>query len=83
MHLILIFKVAGFHRSGCNFINKDTPAHTARKKKFSIQDFFSKCDQIRRFTKEILNGKLDFLCSHKCDLLATACADPIKILGKY
>ena len=35
--------------------------------KFSIKDFFSKCDQIRsvlkKFTKEILNGKLHFLCS--------------------
>ena len=26
--------------------------------KFSIKDFFSKCDQ-----EEILNGKLDFVCS--------------------
>ena len=36
--------------------------------KFSIKNFFSKCDQIRRkcglvtFTEEILNGKLHFLC---------------------
>ena len=36
---------------------------------FPIEDFFSKCDQIRRtadlvtFTEEILNGKLHFLCS--------------------
>ena len=36
--------------------------------KFSIKDFFSKCDQIRSFldlvtvTKEILNAKLQFLC---------------------
>ena len=38
---------------------------TAQKMKFSIKDFFSKCDQIRRvtFTEEILNGKLHFLCS--------------------
>ena len=40
--------------------------------KFSIKDFFSKCDQIRRkhaglvtFTEEILNGKLHFLYSEK------------------
>ena len=45
--------------------------NTAQKMKFSIQDFFSKCDQIRRpadlvtFTEEILNGKLHFLCSAK------------------
>ena len=38
--------------------------------KFSIKDFFSKCDQIRSlladlvtFTKEILNGKLHLLLS--------------------
>ena len=33
--------------------------------KFSIKNFFSKCDQIRRvtFTKEILNEKFHFLCS--------------------
>ena len=44
--------------------------HTAQKMKFSIKDFFSKCDQIRwktadlvTFTDEILNGKLYFLCS--------------------
>ena len=41
---------------------------TAQKMKFSINDFSSKCDQIRRadlatFTGEILNGKLHFLCS--------------------
>ena len=29
--------------------------------KFSIKDFFSKCDQIRR--KLRINGKLHFLCS--------------------
>ena len=31
--------------------------------KFSINDFFSKCDKIFTFTEEILNGKLRFLCS--------------------
>ena len=43
---------------------------TAQKMKFSIKDFFVKCDQIRSFmrifftfTKENLNGKLYFLCS--------------------
>ena len=34
----------------------------AQKIKFTIKDFFSKCDQII-FTEEILNGKLHFLCS--------------------
>ena len=33
---------------------------TAQKMKFSIKDFFSKYD---KFTKEILNEKLHFLCS--------------------
>ena len=38
----------------------------AQKMKFSIKDFFSKCDQaayLVTFTEEILNGKLHFLCS--------------------
>ena len=40
------------------------------KNKFSIKDFFSKCDKILRklriwshFTEEILHGKLHFLCN--------------------
>ena len=40
---------------------------TAQKMKFSIEDFFSKCDQICNFpadlvtfTEEIVNGKLHF-----------------------
>ena len=44
---------------------------TTQKLKFSSEDFFSKCDQIRRklriwftFTEEILNGKLYFLRSN-------------------
>ena len=42
--------------------------NTAQKMKFSINDLFSKCDQIRRCglvtsAEEILNGKLHFLCS--------------------
>ena len=38
---------------------------TAQKMKFSIKDFFSKCDQIRSptDTEEILNGKVHFLCN--------------------
>ena len=42
---------------------------TIQKMKFSIKDFFSKCDQICRklrmatFTEENLNRKLHFLCS--------------------
>ena len=44
--------------------------HTGQKMKFSIKDFFSKCDQTRsfpvnlvKFTEEILNWKLNFFCS--------------------
>ena len=38
-------------------LNKSGPSiDTAQKMKFSITDFFSKCDQIR-------SGKLHFLCS--------------------
>ena len=36
--------------------------------KFSIKDFFSKCNQIANlvtFAEEILNGKYYFLCSVK------------------
>ena len=42
---------------------------TALKMKFSVKDFFSKCDQIFltvdlvKFTEKILNRKLHFLCS--------------------
>ena len=35
---------------------------TAQKKKYSIKDLFSQCEQIRRFTAEIRNGKLQYLC---------------------
>ena len=43
---------------------------TAQKMKFSIKNFFSKCDQIWKqetadlvaFAEEILNGKLHFAC---------------------
>ena len=46
------------------------PSSTAQKIKFSIKDFFSKCDQMQQFpadlvtfTEETLNGKFHFLCS--------------------
>ena len=56
--------------SGMNWVNQhfqQLPLH--KKMKFSIKEFFSTCDQIRRklriwsFTKESLNGTLHFLCS--------------------
>ena len=42
---------------------------TAQKMRFSIKDFLSRCDQIRKkldlvaFAESILNEKLHFLCS--------------------
>ena len=38
---------------------------TAQKMKFSIKDFFSKCEtaDLVTLTEEIPNGKLPFLCS--------------------
>ena len=42
---------------------------TTQKRKFSIKDFFSKCDQtavscdLVMFTEEILNRKLNCLCN--------------------
>ena len=48
------------------YIRKVENTNTAQKIKFSIKDFFGKCDQIRRttdlvtFTEEILNRKLYF-----------------------
>ena len=46
--------------------------------KFSIKDFFSKCDQIRSFLhicthllKKSLNEKLHFLCSEGTDFYRT------------
>ena len=40
-----------------------------------MKDFFSKCDQIHSadlvtFTEEILNGKLQFLCSESSETVA-------------
>ena len=43
---------------------------TAQQMKFFIKDFFSKCDQIRKFTEEIYNGKFLFLCSVNSSLFA-------------
>ena len=60
-------------RLAFNYFRQKAPSNTAQKMKFSIKDFFSKCDQIRSFladlvtfTEEIPNGKLHFLCSVRC-----------------
>ena len=51
-------KAANILENTCEFVKgkyqvgllweKDNPVHTAQKMKFSIKDFFRKCDQIRR-----------------------------------
>ena len=61
-----------FKKKSCNdhvksFRNEFYDTSTTEKTKFSIKDFFSKCDEIHAdlvtFTEEILNGKLQFFCS--------------------
>ena len=55
----------------CNFLVwkfRGNAKITAPKMKFSIKDFFSKCDQIRTgdlvtITEKFLDGKLYFLCT--------------------
>ena len=41
-----------------------------KEKKFSFQNFLSKCDQIRSFlmiwSRLLINGKFHFLCSDDC-----------------
>ena len=63
--------------------------YTAQKMKFSIKNFFSKCDQIRRklqifvsFTEEILNEKLHFLCSVNASSLIQKQAKTINVRTK-
>ena len=50
-----------------NYLTECPVPCTAQKMKFSIKDIFSKCEissvNLFRFTEEILNGKLHFLCS--------------------
>ena len=51
-----------------NWLVLNAEGITAQKIKFSIKNFFNKCDQIVIFTEEILNRKLQFLhneCSRK------------------
>ena len=47
--------------------------YTAQKMKFFINDFFSKCDQIRAdlvtFTEKIINEKFHFLCSDRSQFI--------------
>ena len=52
-----------------NLLKAWVPKFTAQKMKFFINDLFSKCDQIRTFTDEILTEKLNFLCGEFVVLL--------------
>ena len=68
----------------------DKTTHYHYKMKFSIKDFFSKCDQIHSllpdfitFTKEILNGKLHFLRSDVAKLcILDFCRGPCQFSGQ-
>ena len=61
--LLYISGYSGKTMEECNVMvmekNSDAVSDTAQKMKFSIKDFFD----LFTFTKEILNGKLHFLCS--------------------
>ena len=68
--LLQLFVDIEFTGSTMEFDQKFSTYPTAQKMKFSINNFFSKCDQIHsflkkseEFTEEILDGKLHFLCS--------------------
>ena len=47
----------------------DTKKNSAQTLKLSINDFFSKCDQICKFNEGIINGELHFLCSGNLNYL--------------
>ena len=51
--------------------------YTAQKVKFSIKDFFSKCENadLVTFTEEVLNGKLRFMCTDNVD----RCINPERV----
>ena len=63
----LVLSVLHRHSSdGSNYIVNVT----AQKMKFSITDFFSKCDQIRSFLKKSVMENFIFLCSVSSSILA-------------
>ena len=49
-----------FAEIDANMICANIGTNTAQNVKFSIRNFYSKCNQIT-FTEDILNGKLHFL----------------------
>ena len=76
------FNIALFSHHSC------PSKYTAQKLKFSIKDFFSKCDQILSFLwiwphslngnlLNLLNGKLHFLC---CDFFKTFTTNDRKVI---
>ena len=61
-YLFVVAAVSGSTEFGTSCLQ----FHTCHCTKFSIKDFFSKCDQtadLFTFTEEVLDGKLHFLCS--------------------
>ena len=69
---LLEWRVSLFHKSSCGipFLNGTSNHNTAKKIKFSIRYFFSKCEQIRSFLriwshllKKSLMENFIFLCS--------------------
>ena len=65
---------------------------TAQKIKFSIKDFFTKCDQIRslqwfpvdlvRFTEEIVNGKLIFYAVYNLSIFGILVKEAIFYINR-
>ena len=53
-----IWLIAVFICSSMQEVHSRNPPHCSKKMKYSIKDFFSKCDHIRSFlcTEKILNG---------------------------
>ena len=70
------FATTGNGLKSLNFVGKLCSLHAAQKMKFSVKDFFSKCDKIRRklriwshLMKKSLIRKLYFLCSYTLEMI--------------
>ena len=62
-HITVVTDVNMFYISDWWVIKFTKKINIAQKMKFSIKDFFSKCDQIHGHIQKILNRKLHFLCA--------------------
>ena len=70
------FATIGNGLKSLNFVGNLCSLHAAQKMKFSVKDFFSKCDKIRRklriwshLMKKSLIRKLYFLCSYTLEMI--------------